>query len=40
MNTNRGMAISTSLAITEKARCTIRSSVCVIAPAAVWLPEW
>ena len=40
MNTNSGMEISTSLLITEKARCTIRSKVCFRAPAAVWSPEW
>ena len=38
MKTNSGIEISTSLLITEKARCTIRSSVCVIAPARVCPP--
>jgi hypothetical protein len=28
MNTNRGIEMSTSLVMTENARCTIRSSVC------------
>ncbi|EWS52918.1 hypothetical protein X551_04295 [Methylibium sp. T29] len=40
MNTNSGIEMSTSLLITEKARCTIRSSVCFIAPPAVCPPEW
>jgi len=40
MKTNSGTAMSTSLAITENARCTIRSSVCCIAPAALCPPEW
>ncbi|EWS64936.1 hypothetical protein Y695_01814 [Hydrogenophaga sp. T4] len=39
MKTNSGIEISTSLLITENARCTIRSSVCRIAPAEVWSPE-
>ena len=40
MKTNSGMEISTSLPITENARCTIKSSVCCMAPAAVCSPEW
>ena len=31
MNTNSGMAISTSFDITEYARCTIRSRICRLA---------
>ena len=37
MNTNNGIEISTSLDMTEYARCTIRSSVCCTARFGFWL---